>query len=92
MRRSGLVGVAAPAANMRRVSAHHETQRGSDLAQRVSTDAAESPVAVFSTDLEPSESCDLPAVGAKFVERLLGAFLELLPRREPQRVVLPSAR
>jgi hypothetical protein len=35
-------------------------------------------IAVFPTDLEPSESGYLPAVGAKFVERLLGAFLELL--------------
>jgi hypothetical protein len=39
-------------------------------------------VAVFPTALEPSESCDLPAIYAKFVERRLGALLKLLPRRK----------
>jgi hypothetical protein len=87
-RRSVLVRVAAPAASMHARSVCSSRNSGRF---RVSTDASESPGSRFPTDLEPSESCDLPAVGAKFVERLLGAFLELLPRREAQRVVLPSA-
>ena len=46
----------------------------------------------FPPDLEPNETCYLPAISAALVERLLGAFLKLSPGLEPKRLVLPSER
>ena len=46
------------------------------------------PIAILSPDLEPSETDDLPPVGASFVERPLRRFLELTPILERLRVGL----